>query len=196
MNEVPWLKAFATQRGLRYEAEVDERWFRAWEPYATLRSPIRYEHALYATGGTGSLSVARAVVSLPDVTGVRSGAEVGTWIAIVQDERLHGKAAMTNDFGGVFGQPLELLSMKRRGTSDPAFDHVFASFADTEEELAVAVTPSVRRLLLGWQSPVHAECRPGGFILAPLAAAADERGLAWLLNAVHLFGAKATKVAT
>ena len=35
-----WIEAFAAQRGLRYEADVDERWLRAWEPYTTLKVPV------------------------------------------------------------------------------------------------------------------------------------------------------------
>ncbi|MDB4941826.1 MAG: hypothetical protein JWP97_1360 [Labilithrix sp.] len=195
MSAVYWIQAFAAQRGLRYEADADERWLRAWEPYTTLKVPIRYEHALHATGGTGSVSIARAVVELParPDSGLGLPTEVGTWIAIVQDERLSARAATTSDFAGVFGEPLEIATMVRRPSGDPAFDHVFASFAQTDEELAHALTPSVRKLLLGWRVPVHAELRPGGFVLAPVSVPADERGLAWMLSAVHIFGEKATK---
>ena len=63
-------------------------------------------------------------------------------------------------------------------------------------ELTAALTPSVRKLLLGWRVPLHAEFRPGGFVFAPVSVSADETGLAWLLDAVHLFGEKATKLAT
>lgn len=192
-----WIEQFASQRGLRYEADADERWLRAWEPYTTLKVPIRYEHALLATGGTGSLSIARAVVELAPLPppALQQPREVGTWIAIVQDVRMSAKAATTSDFGGVFGESLELASMVRRQSGDPAFDHVFASFAESSDEIAKALTPSIRKLLLGWRVPVHAEMRPGGFVLAPVSLSADERGLAWMLNAVHLFGEKATKVA-
>lgn len=194
---VHWIQSFAAQRGLRYEADADERWLRAWEPYTTLRVPFRYEHALHATGGSGSISLARAVVDLPVPPQPTPGApaEVGTWIAIVQDVRLTAEAATTSDFAGVFGESLELVSMTRRPTGDAPFDHTFASFADTDEDLARAVTPSIRKLLLGWRVPVHAELRPGGFVLAPVSVSADERGLTWLLDAVHLFGEKATKTA-
>jgi hypothetical protein len=192
-----WIETFASQRGLRYEADADERWLRAWEPYTTLKVPIRYEHALHATGGTGSVSIARAVVETapPPPPALQTPREVGTWIAIVQDVRMNAKAATTSDFGGVFGESLELASMVRRSTGDPAYDHVFASFAESDDELGRAVTPSMRKLLLGWRIPVHAELRPGGFVLAPVSVSADEKGLAWMLNAVHLFGEKATKVA-
>lgn len=193
-----WIGAFAQARGLRYEADADERWLRAWEPYTTLKVPLRYEHALHATGGGGSISVARAVLELSPPalpSGVAPSAhEVGTWIAIVQDVRITAKAAVTSDFGSPFAEPLDLVSMPRRASGDGAFDHVFASFAATSEDLAVAITPSVRRLLLSWRIPVHAETRPGGFVLAPVSLSADGAGLGWMLDAIHLFGAKATKL--
>ena len=66
----------------------------------------------------------------------------------------------------------------------------------TAEDLATGITPSVRKLLLSWRVPVHAETRAGGFILAPVSLSPDDRGLAWMLDAVHLFGEKATKPRT
>ena len=103
------------------------------------------------------------------------------------------RAAATSDFGSPFAEPLDLASMPRRPTGDAAFDHVFASFAATPEDLASAITSSVRKLLQTWRVPIHAETRAGGFILAPVSLSADDRGLAWMLDAVHLFGEKATK---
>jgi hypothetical protein len=190
-----WIEAFARQRGLRYEPETDERWLRAWEPYTTLKVPYRYEHALHATGGNASISIARAVLDLPPppTATLPAPVEVGTWIAIVQDVRIAIKAAVTSDFGSVFAEPLDIVAMRRLPTGDAAFDHVFASFAASTDDLELAISPSVRRLLLSWRIPVHAETRPGGFILAPVSLQADERGLAWMLDAVHFFGNKATK---
>jgi hypothetical protein len=198
-----WIDALARQRGLRYEPDADERWLRAWEPYTTIKVPYRYEHALHSTGGNGSISIARAVleVPVPASPALASSSslpppEYGTWIAIVQDVRIKARAAVTSDFGSVFAEPLELATMARRSTGDAAFDHVFASFAATDEDLTEAITPSVRRLLLAWRIPIHAETRAGGFILAPVSLGADDRGLAWMLDAVHLFGEKATKPRT
>lgn len=193
-----WMDAFARSRGLRYEPDADERWLRAWEPYTTTKTPLRYEHALLATGGAGSISIARAVIEVPAPVAppgmpVMSPVEYGTWIAIVQDERIKTKAAVTSDFGSVFAESLDLVSMTRFPSGDPAFDHVFASFAGSAEDLAAAMTPSVHKLLLGWRVPIHAETRPGGFILAPVSLGPDERGLAWMMDAVTLFGEKATK---
>lgn len=190
-----WIDAFAQSRGLRYEPDADERWLRAWEPYTTVKVPFRYEHALSATGGHGSISIARAVLELPrpETPVPMPPNEVGTWIAIVQDIRITTKAAVTSDFGSAFAEPLDLISMPRVATGDAAFDHVFASYAGSKTDLETAITPSVRRLLLSWRVPVHAETRPGGFILAPVSVGPDDRGLGWMLDAVNLFGEKATK---
>jgi hypothetical protein len=192
---VAWIAGYAARHGLRYTPEADERWMRAWEPYATLRVPLRYEHVLEATGETGSLTIARFVV-----TAVRPGpqgrleaeAEASAWIAIAQDMRVGGRAAATSDVPGVFGEGLALVTMARRPTADPTFDRAFATFAPSDEELARAITPGVRRLALSWQTPVHIEVRAGGFVLAPVALRTDPESLAWLVRAVHAFGEKAT----
>jgi len=199
---VPWLAEYAARKGFRYAPEADERWLRAWEPFATLRAPIRYEHALLATGRTGSLTIARMVVEAPRVDG--SMGEASAWIAIAQDERLAGDAriAATSDFvadrGGVvrpsiFGDPLDLVAMPRRRSGDATFDAAFAAFAKSPEDLARALTPSVRKLVIGWRVPLHFEVRAGGFILAPTSLGADPQSLTWLLGAVQFFGDKASK---
>jgi len=193
-----WIEAVARQRGLRYEPEADERWLRAWEPYTTLKVPLRYEHALHSTGASGSISIARAVLEMPRPRSATPGTlwEVGTWIAIVQDDRIGSKAAVTSDFGSAFAELLELVALPRHASGDPAFDHAFASFADDADTLASVISPSARRLLLSWRVPVHAETRPGGFILAPVSLSADDRGLAWIIDAAYRFGDKATKRGT
>lgn len=191
-----WIDAFARSHALRYEPDADERWLRAWEPFVTLKTPLRYEHALHATGDHGSITVARAVLESVVYPGVQPGPpyEVATWIAIVQDVRLTEKAAVTSDFGSPFAEPLEFIPLPRSSSGDPAFDYVFASFGGNAGELARAVTPSLRRLLLSWRTPVHAETRPGGFLFAPVAVAADTSGLTWMFRAARLFGEKASKL--
>lgn len=191
---VYWIADYAARKGLRYEPDADERWLRVWEPYATLKVPIRYEHTLTATGTSGSISIARFVVSTEShVTGALRTVDVGAWIAIAQDERIDAVAAATSDVGQAFGEPLDLVPMPRKLTGDPAFDYVFASFAPSTAGLARAVSPSLRKLTLGWRIPLHFELRKGGFILAPVALPADPNGLAWFVRAVHLFGDKAAK---
>lgn len=175
---VPWLVEYAGRKGFRYSPEADERWMRAWEPYATLRVPVRYEHVLESTGDVGSLTVARFVVE--------SGASA--WIAIAQDTRMKGRAALTSDGGSAFGEPLDLVTLPRTTTGDAPFDAAFATFAPSQGELAEAVSPRTRRLALSWQTPSHVEVRKGGFVLAPVALGADPASLSWLVRAVYALG--------
>jgi hypothetical protein len=196
---VRWLSDYAARKGLRYAPEADERWLRAWEPYATLRVPVRYEHVLEATGDLGSLSIARFVVTVDPPPEASPGpqplvtAEVSAWIAIAQDMRVKGHAATTSDPARVFGEGLDLVSLPRRPTGDAVFDAAFATFSPSEQELVDAITPSVRRLALSWRTPIHIEVRAGGFVLAPVALHADPESLSWLVRAVHAFGEKASK---
>jgi hypothetical protein len=192
---VGWIAQYAAQRGLKYEPDVDERWLRAWEPYTTLKMPLRYEHALYATGSVGSLTIAR--FSVPTEVMAPSGGvaqvEASAWICIAQDVRVEGRAAVTNDPGRIFSENPELLAMPRRQTGDAAFDRVFFSLAPSDEELRLAITPSVRKLLLSWNVPIHAEVKKGGFVLAPVTLGVDPSSLSWLARAAQYFGEKSAK---
>src|SRR5215472_12021268 len=142
---VPWIADYAASTGFRYQPDADERWLRVWEPYTTLRTPIRYEHVLEATGDAGSITMARFVVTTEVATpSGRGEAEASAWIAIVQDPRISASAAATCDTSRVFGESLDLVTMPRRLTGDGAFDHVFASFAPSDQELARAITPGSR----------------------------------------------------
>ncbi len=192
---VGWIAQYAAQRGLRYEPDADERWLRAWEPYTTLKTPIRYDHALYATGSGGSITLARFVVPTEVMapSGGVAQVEASAWICIAQDERLVGTAATTNDPGRIFSENIGLIATPRRATGDAAFDRTFASFSPAESELSAAITPSLRKLLLSWNVPVHAEVRKGGFVVAPVSLGPDGASLSWLAKAAHVFGDKASK---
>jgi hypothetical protein len=189
-----WLGAYAEKNGLAYEPEADERWLRAFEPLVTLRTPIRYEHALLSTGERGSVSIARMVVE-PDPA-ARSPREPSAWIVFAQDDRLPGhRAAAACDPRPTspFAEAPDLVSMPQRRTGDAPFDATFASYASTDQDVALAITPSLRKLVLSWRIPVHFEIRPGAFILAPVGLGADPGSVVWLLGAVQFFGEKAAK---
>lgn len=191
-----WLSDYAARSGLRYEPEVDERWLRVWEPYATLKTPIRYEHALHLSAVSGSLTIARFVLQATrdPIPGGPPTKGPEAWIVVAQDERLTGgRACAVSDSSGVFAEPLDLVPMPRRPTGDAAFDHAFASFSETPEDLA-RITPSLRKLVLGWRVPLHFELRKGGFILSPVALRADPPSLTWLVQSAQLFADKAAKL--
>ena len=193
---VYWIADYAARAGLRYEPGADERWLRVWEPYATLKTPLRYEHALHLALPNGSMTIARfeLAANVPEMPrGMPQPKGPEAWIVIAQDERLlGGRACGTCDAGNVFAEPLDLVTVARRATGDAAFDHVFAVFSDKPEDIA-RITPSLRKLLLSWRAPVHFELRPGSFILCPVAVRADVPGLAWLISAAQLFAEKAAK---
>jgi hypothetical protein len=194
VENLVWLPGFATQRGLRYEADADERWFRAWEPYTTLRVALGYAHALNATGRAGSMSLARMEVPAPyPLPAPAMGtASAYAWVAIVQDERIDRRVAVSNDTG-VLAEPRDLIALPVQKTDDAAFDRTFATFGASREDVAHALTPSLRKLLLSWNIPVHAELRPGGFIVCPVALKPDAVSLSWFLDVLPIFGEKASK---
>jgi hypothetical protein len=182
MTAVPWLADFAMHAGLSYDPDPDERWLRVWEPYVTLRTPVRYEHALGATGTTTALTVARFV--LPPRPGYAVGDE--GWIAVGQDERLHGTAAATSDMNPIYRD--EGTTLPRQPTGDGAFDAVFATFGP---DVPRVINAEVRRIAVAWRTPVHFELRQGGYILAPVALRPDAASLAWLLDAARVLANKA-----
>ncbi len=193
---VPWIADYAARGGLRYEPDADERWLRVWEPYATLKTPIRYEHALHVSGVTGAMTIARFVMptELQRMPGGPEPKGPEAWIVVAQDERLTGgRVCAVSDSSGVFAEPLDLVPMPRRTTGDAAFDHAFASFSETPEDVK-RLTPSLRKLVTGWRVPLHIELRKGGFILAPVALRADAQSLAWLAQSAQLFADKAAKL--
>lgn len=189
-----WIADYAARAGLRYEPDADERWLRVWEPYATLKTPLRYSHALDLKVPNGSMMIARFELPIDaPKQGQFTPRGPEAWIVIAQDERLMGgRVAATCDAGGVFGEPLDLVPLPRRTTGDAAFDHVFATFSETVEDLA-RITPSLHKLLLSWRAPVHFELRKGGFILAPVGVRADAPGLGWIVQAAQVFADKAAK---
>jgi hypothetical protein len=197
---IGWLAAYADRHRLTYEPDADERWPRAFEPFATLRTPLRYAHALHATGDAGSVSIARFFVDGSSAPEARGGShpqtEASAWVALVQDVRLTGAtvaAASDARPASPFAEPIDLVTLPRKTTRDAAFDRAFATFAPSDADVARALTPSVRKLVLSWRIPLHFEIRPGAFLLAPVALPADPASLAWLLGAVQFFGEKAAK---
>ena len=199
---VPWLHDFAARAGLRYEPDADERWFRAWEPFATLRVPVHYTHALHTTSpdGHSSISIARMGLTIRAHSPTGAGlvdTEMRAWVAIVQDARMSalvadGPVAVTSDRGSAFSETWDLISLPRRMTGDGPFDQVFATFSKTADT-SKAISKSLRKLLLSWRAPVHAEVRAGGFVLCPTLLPADPASVSWLLTAAGIFGNKATK---
>jgi hypothetical protein len=183
---IPWIEAAALARGLHYEPEADERWLRAWEPYTTIRIAQNYSHALLATGDQGSVTLSRMTVITPR-------GEFACWCAVVQDARIQSSVALTNDRMSPFAEASNMITVPRGATGDPQFDAEFAAYSRAAVDGRLAVSPSLRKLLLRWNTPVHLELRAGGFVLLPTTVRADAAGLHWMLDAVKVVGDKAVK---
>lgn len=184
VQPVPWLEQFALRQGARYEPEADDRWLTSWEPFVTLRVGEGYEHSLSHTDAQCSRTVARCI--LPTHAGL-----VQTWLLIAQDDRFQGHGATTSDTRSPFVEPTIALARQRVGNS--AFDSTFVTHAPSHEAALEAFGPSVQKLLLSWQLPVHVEVRPGGLVIAPVTLAADPQRLEWLWNMPLVLAEKAAK---
>lgn len=193
ITPVPWIEAFAAHRGYRYEPDAEEGWLRAWEPFRTLRVALRYEHALHGTGEAISITLARMIVSVPTIVDPAQHVEYATWIGIAQDARFTVAAAMSSDRQSVFREDPQLMSLPIARTGDPSFDAIFSVFAAAGADASRAISPSLRRLLLSFQTPLHADIRAGGYIFAPVALGFDPASLAWLDQAMFSFADKGTK---
>ena len=85
------------------------------------------------------------------------------------------------------------MSLPIARTGDPSFDAIFSVFAAAGEDVSRSISPSLRRLLLSFQTPLHADIRAGGYIFAPVALGFDPASLAWLDQAMFSFADKGTK---
>lgn len=191
VTEVPWISAYAASRGFRYEPDAEEAWLRAWEPFRTMKVALRYEHALHGTGSDLSVTLARMIVTVPAIRDPSVSVEHATWVGIAQDPQVTAEVAIASDRHSAFREDPSLVSLPPLSTGDPQFDAVFSTFG--RDPNASSLTPSLRRLLLSFQTPLHAELRPGGFIFAPVSLGFDPQSLAWLDRSMFSFAEKASK---
>lgn len=192
VSEVPWISAYAASRGFRYEPDAEEGWLRAWEPFRTLKVALRYEHALHGTGEHLSVTLARMVVSIPAISNPAIDVEHSAWIGIAQDANIRGDVALASDHHSPFREDPSLLSLPQVATGDAPFDAQIATFCASPGSVS-NLTPSLRKLLLSFQTPLHAELRQGGFVFVPVALGFDSPSLAWLDRAMFSFAEKASK---
>lgn len=182
---IAWLAQVASRRGLRYQPAPDERWIRVWEPYVTLRVAESYEHALESTGVHGSITVSMFSVRSPYLS--------RSLLALVQDPRIVRAVAVTNEVGTTFREDPELLSSRRTPTGDAVFDSRYATFRVGADDPSEALSPSLRKLLLGWNVALHLELRPGAFVFAPVGLPLDARSVDWVVEVLPLIAQKAQK---
>jgi hypothetical protein len=155
------IEAWARHRGLSYRSTPEDAWFRAWEPFWVLISPLRYLNAVQTLVGRAQVVLVEpwyaddgfeperrslfAFVSHPDLR-YRAAARIG---------------ASKLDRVAFLGE----LKPTQQSTGDTEWDNLALTFAASPLEAVRTYTPSLRKLLLGWDFQGHLEIRPGGLLL-------------------------------
>lgn len=174
------IAAWARYRGHPYAAVPAEHELRSWEPFWVLVSPLRYYNAIWVKTG-------QVAATLVEPWCAAEGAEpLGrSLLAFVAHPGLRYRAAAR--VGATFMTRVAFLGEappREQRLGDVVWDAKATSFGATPEDAARGLSPSLRRLLLGWGFEGHIELRPGGLLLH-LADAEPrpgdyERLLAWL----------------
>lgn len=188
--DTPSIAAWAQQHGFPYLATPDDGWYRAWEPFWSMISPIRYLHAVRAQVGPET----QVVLVEPWYEDHGLTPTSRALLAFVSHPALQHRAAARLGAG-----PLSRVVFlgerppKQQFTGDPAWDEAAATFADTPLEAVRAFTPSLRKLLLSWSFEGHLEIKHGGLVLHVASAQAVPHDYSRVLRWVPMVVEKALK---
>jgi hypothetical protein len=171
---------WAYKRNLPYQPTPEPDWYRAWEPFLTMVSPARYHNAVQCPLGSSQVVLAEPWAAVGDLEPLGR-----TLMAFVTHGALRYRAAAR--IGGSHLTRVSFLGSappRQQSTGDTEWDNRAITFADTPLEAVRAFTPSLRKLLLGWDFEGHIEIRPGGLVFH-LATSRPipsdyERLLAWM----------------
>lgn len=174
------IAAWARRHGFPYAASPEPGWYRAWEPFFTLVSPACYFHAVQCVTEGVPVVLAEPWCAVGDAEPLGR-----TVLAFVSHPRLRYRAAARA--GGSHMTRVSFLGEHRpqeQQTGDSAWDDLAVTFASSPLEAVRALTPSLRKLLIGWDFQGHIELKPGGLVLHladALPRPADyERLLGWV----------------
>lgn len=178
--EAQGIAAWASYRGLRFEAFPDEAWFRAWEPFDTMAAPARYLNAVTQVLPTGFLVLAepwmadegleplgRTVLGFATHPGIRRRA------ALRGGEHFNTRAVF-----------LDGRAPRAATLGDALLDAHLAVFAESDEVAARALRPALRKRLAAWGFAGHLELRPGGLVLHVAGLGPDVEGFRRLRRAL------------
>lgn len=159
----PIIAHWAAERGLRYEGQPDEAWFRRWEPHDTIAPPTDYINACtwMASPHPGHVVLVEPWYALDGEDPLER-----TVMALVTHPSLGGRAAVRG--GEHFLTRVAYIESPpppRVELGDPAWDARLATFALSPEIARKAFHSRLRKLLLGWKFQGHLEMRPGGLVL-------------------------------
>jgi hypothetical protein len=155
------IAAWALHRGFPYRAVPDEPWYRAWEPFWTLLSPLAYFNAVHVPSPQAQL-----VLVEPWYADDGFVPERRSLLAFLAHPALRHRAAAR--IGASKLTRVAFLGEPRppeQSTGDTEWDHLALTLAASHLDAVRAFTPSLRKLLLGWNFEGHIEIMRGGLVL-------------------------------
>jgi hypothetical protein len=155
------IDAWARLCGFPYRGFLEEAWFRAWEPFWVLISPLRYLNAVQAVVGRSQVILAEPWYAddgfLP---------ERRSLFAFVSHPGLRYRAAARIGASSLTRVAfLGELRPTEQSTGDVEWDNLALTYAASPLDAVRAFTPSLRKLLLGWGFAGHLELKHGGLLL-------------------------------
>jgi len=149
---------WAASRGLSWDPQPDEVWFRQWEPYDTIAPPSRYWNScLWQT------SPGHAVIVEPWYATDEGEPIERALLGYAVHPGITRRAAMR--VGEHFLTRVAFLESPpppQVTIGDPVWDEHVTTFAASAEVAAAAFHPRLRKLLAGWGFQGHLELRARG----------------------------------
>lgn len=155
------IAAWARLRGVPYFKYPDELWFRAWEPFWVLISPLHYFNAVRFHHGDTQ-------VILVEPWFCEDGFEPQqrSLFAFVSHYGLKYRAAAR--IGASSLTRVAFLGENKpqeQSTGDIEWDDLAITYAPSHLDAVRAITPSLRKLLREWSFRGHLEFKHGGLLL-------------------------------
>lgn len=155
------LAAWARLRGVYCHGSPEDSWFRAWEPFWVLISPLRYFNAIQLRHGD-----TQTVLVEPWYAEDGFEPQRRSLFAFVSHHGLKYRAATR--IGASKLTRVAFLGENKpqeQSTGDVEWDNVALTYAPSPLDAVRAITPSLRKLLLGWSFEGHLELKHGGLLL-------------------------------
>jgi hypothetical protein len=154
------IAAWAASRGLVYQANPDEGWFRAWEPFDTMAPPTLYLNACVWGQPYGQATVVEPWYADEDGTPLDR-----TVLAFAAHPGLRYKASAR--MGEHFLTRVAFLESRpppEVKIGDELWDKHATTLGWSAEEAGLGFHRRLRRLLAGWGFQGHLELRRGGLV--------------------------------
>ena len=155
------IEQWAFKRRLQYKPRPDLKWFREWEPFDTISSPVLYFNAVSWQASPGSLTLAEPWTE----EGLNEPMD-RTVLGFASHPELRWRASMHS--GEHFITRVTFLTDKplpEQSLGDPVWDEQCVTRAISAEHARAAFTTALRNLLRSAGFAGHIEMRPQGLML-------------------------------